>query len=308
MRAPDDRHAHVDAAARPCPRSAGRAGGRRRRRSTRWASSSALLRGDALVGGALGVAERPAVAGEAVQAVVQALGDVEELRVARDRHPARVEAGAAHVADQRPQHLRHAAAVRGGVDVPEGPPFQQLAPARDRMLEIRQALGREDVAEALGVERRYRDVVQGHGASLLARRRRWRVDRSGRRRVAGDRHDPAGLLRATSPRSSALRRPTRTRSARQPGRDARRRPARRPRGARRAAAPRGEPSRRPPWPSRRGWSGAARSPRVCREQACSAGASHSRTNAPLRGSTTSRSQPTTAGAARRRPAPGRRGG
>ena len=121
-----------------------------------------VLGGDALVGGTLGIAQRPAVAAVAVQAVVQALGDVEELRVAADRHPAPVDADTAHVADQRAQHLGDPAAMRGGVDVPEGPPFEQLAPACHRVLEVRQALGCEDLPEALGVKRRDGDVVQGH--------------------------------------------------------------------------------------------------------------------------------------------------
>ena len=128
-----------------------------------------MLGGDGLVDGALGVAQRAAVAGEAVQAVVQALGDAEEVLVAADGHPARVDLHAARVADQGAQHLGHPAAVRSGVDVPEDAIRQQLASARDRVLELRQALRREDVAEALGVERCDLDVLERHGATLPCR-------------------------------------------------------------------------------------------------------------------------------------------
>ena len=78
---------------------------------TRCASSVGSSAAHALVDGALGLAQRPAVARRPVQAVVQALGEAEELGVAVDDHPAGVDAGAAHVADQRAQHLGDAAAV-----------------------------------------------------------------------------------------------------------------------------------------------------------------------------------------------------
>jgi hypothetical protein len=106
-----------------------------------------------LVDGALGIAQRTAVARVAVQAVVQALGQREELRVARHHHPACVETGATHVTDQRAQHLGDAAAS-SRVDVPERPLIQQLAAARDRALEPCQALGRKHLAEPIGIRNR----------------------------------------------------------------------------------------------------------------------------------------------------------
>ena len=168
MRAPDDGHALLD-------QRRDHAGGLRIVQEDDVARPYALrqqlgvLGGDALVDGALGLAQRPAVARVAVQAVVQALGDAEELGVAADGDPSRVDADAAHVADQRAQHLGDAAAVSGGVHVPERPPVQQLAPAGHRVLELRQALGREDVAEALGIERRDLDVLERHGTTLPRR-------------------------------------------------------------------------------------------------------------------------------------------
>ena len=72
-----------------------------------------------LVDLALGVAERTAVAVEAMQAVMDPLRDLEELRLPGDHRPARVDAGAAAVAEQRPQHLDDAAALRGRVDIPD---------------------------------------------------------------------------------------------------------------------------------------------------------------------------------------------
>ena len=120
-----------------------------------------VLGGHALVDLTLRDAQRPAIAGIAVQAIVQALGDPEELVVATDRHPARVHARTARVPDQRAQHLRHAAAAGSGVHVPERPPLQQLAPTGDRVLEVRKPLDRQDVAEVVRIKQRDGDVVQG---------------------------------------------------------------------------------------------------------------------------------------------------
>jgi hypothetical protein len=75
------------------------------------------------------------VAGEAVQVVVDSLGDTEELRVARDRQPARVQSRSVDVADQRPQHLGHSAASRRRVDVPDGAVAERLPRRCDRLLE-----------------------------------------------------------------------------------------------------------------------------------------------------------------------------
>ena len=170
VRAPDDGHARLD-------QRRDHAGGLGVVQQHDVAGPHALreqvgvLGRDGLVDGPLGVAQRAAVAGEAVQAVVQALGDAEEVLVAADRHPARVDLHAARVADQRAQHLGDPATVRGGVDVPEDAIGQQLAPVRDRLLELRQALRREDVTEALGIQRRDLDVLESHGRDPTSPRR-----------------------------------------------------------------------------------------------------------------------------------------
>ena len=106
----------------------------------------------ALVDGALGLAQRSAVAIVSVQPVVQALCDAEELGVALDHDPARIDPTAARVADQRAQHLGDAAAVGGRVDVPERPRLEQLAPAGQRVLEGRERVGGEHGAQTLGVQ------------------------------------------------------------------------------------------------------------------------------------------------------------
>ena len=68
---------------------------------------------------ALGVAQRPAVTGKPVQAVVDPLRDGEELRLPRDHRPACVDTRAATVTQQGAQHLDHTAALRGRVHIPD---------------------------------------------------------------------------------------------------------------------------------------------------------------------------------------------
>ena len=81
-------------------------------------------------------AEADAVARIAVEHVVDALGDREELvgpRRRGDHGPANVGARAASVRHQRAEHLRHAAAGGGRVHVPDGAPAQARgAPAQRR--------------------------------------------------------------------------------------------------------------------------------------------------------------------------------
>ncbi len=80
---------------------------------------------DALEGLALGLAQRPAVPVLAVQAVVQPLGQGEELRRAGDRQPAHRDVEPAREPDPGPEHLGDAAPGRGRVDVPELAPGEQ---------------------------------------------------------------------------------------------------------------------------------------------------------------------------------------
>ena len=86
MRAPDDGHALLDQ--RPDhARGLGIVQEDDVARAYALRQQVGVLGGDALVDGALGVAQRPAVARVAVQAIVQALGDAEELGVAADGRP-----------------------------------------------------------------------------------------------------------------------------------------------------------------------------------------------------------------------------
>jgi hypothetical protein len=57
---------------------------------------------------------------------VDALGDREEVGVTLDHEPARVDAGAAHVREQRLQHLRDPAACGGRVHVENGAARERL--------------------------------------------------------------------------------------------------------------------------------------------------------------------------------------
>ena len=131
-----------------------------------------VLDAAALVGGALGLAQRAAVALLSVQSVVQALRDAEELAVTLDHHPACLAPTASRVADQRAQHLGDAAAVGGRVDVPERPRLEQLAPAGERVFEGSKRVGGEHAAQALGVQRGDGDFSESHRASLLHCNRR----------------------------------------------------------------------------------------------------------------------------------------
>ena len=65
------------------------------------------------------LAELAAVAVDAVEAVVDPLGDPKEAAVPTDRDPARVHPGSARVGEEGLQHLGHAAATGGRVDVPD---------------------------------------------------------------------------------------------------------------------------------------------------------------------------------------------
>jgi hypothetical protein len=70
-----------------------------------------------LVVGPLSLAERAAVAKGAIEPVVDPLGDREELRVALDHQPTRVDPCAASIRQERLQHLGDSAAGRRRVDV-----------------------------------------------------------------------------------------------------------------------------------------------------------------------------------------------
>ncbi len=109
--------------------------------------AAGLERGE--VGLALLVAERAAIALGAVQHVVEALGDLEEALVALDHGPARVDAGAARVGQQRGQHLGHPAAAGRRVDMPDHAAVEELLRLDDGALDLRVLLVGEDVGEAV---------------------------------------------------------------------------------------------------------------------------------------------------------------
>ena len=112
------------------------------------------------------VVEVAAIAGRAVQEVVDPLGEDEEVLVALDHHPARVDAGPARVGEQRDEHLGNAAAAGGRVDVPYDAPVEHLAAAPHGAQDALVVLGREHRSEALQVE-----CADGHVGERGHRRR-----------------------------------------------------------------------------------------------------------------------------------------
>src|SRR3954453_21425521 len=99
------------------------------------------------------VVERATVAERPVEAIVETLGDGEELWRAVDHDPASIHARAARVRDQRAQQLDHAPAVRRRVHVPYDASVEQLARLLDAMLELLEARGWKHRAKTLRVHR-----------------------------------------------------------------------------------------------------------------------------------------------------------
>ena len=113
----------------------------------------------ALVVAALARAELAAVAGRAVDPVVDPLRDREELRVALDDEPTRVDAGGAHVGKQRLQHLGDAAAGRGRVHVPDRAAAERGLRRLGDVLVERHPVGADQGLEPRRVERLHLDLV-----------------------------------------------------------------------------------------------------------------------------------------------------
>ena len=108
--------------------------------------------------------------------------------------PAGVDPGAAHVADQRAQHLGDAAAAGGRVDVPERASCQQLAPAIDRQPEALERF----LAAITSSKRSGASVASSTSVRLIARPARMRAARRGsRRRGLGSRPRPASVRKPT---------------------------------------------------------------------------------------------------------------
>jgi hypothetical protein len=76
---------------------------------------------DTVVDSAFSLAELTPVSLGAVKGVVEPLGDPEELRCPLDDQPSCVYAQRLHMAEQGPQHFRHASAGLRRVHVPEDP-------------------------------------------------------------------------------------------------------------------------------------------------------------------------------------------
>jgi hypothetical protein len=77
-------------------------------------------------GGTRVLAEVASISGVAVEMVVDALGDLEELLVAADHDPVTVDAHPPHVGDDGLEHLRDSTPAGGGVDVKEPTSSEQL--------------------------------------------------------------------------------------------------------------------------------------------------------------------------------------
>ena len=88
-----------------------------------------------------------------MQKVVNPLGEHEEVLVARDHHPARVDTRPARVREQRDEHLGHPTALRSRIDVPHHAPVKSLAAALDGMHQTLVVLGREHRPKGLQVQR-----------------------------------------------------------------------------------------------------------------------------------------------------------
>ena len=99
--------------------------------------------------GMLGVAQGAAVTRLPVQHVVHPLGDDEEVRGTRQHPPSGVDADPACVRKHGLQHLRHATAMSGGVDVPDDLAVEELTRLRRHGVEQVVALVGQQRGEAV---------------------------------------------------------------------------------------------------------------------------------------------------------------
>jgi hypothetical protein len=143
---------------------------------------------DALVAAVLGCPELAAVAGRAVEPVMDAFGDGEELGIPLDDEPAGVDPGPAHVGEQGLQHLRDPAAGRCRVDVVHRSSGERLLSGVGDLLEASHALRADERFEPGGVERLHLDLsgpeespafttsgVRARGPRVLLRDDNWSV-------------------------------------------------------------------------------------------------------------------------------------
>jgi hypothetical protein len=131
-----------------------------------------VCRNRALVDRSLPLPELPAVAGRAVEAVVDPLRDREELGIAGDPHPVRLESDPTHVAEQRREQLGHPASGRGRVEVHDAPASEPRAQFGGPLHERIDALPPDERLEAARIDRAGIDFRgRGHRRQSLAPRR-----------------------------------------------------------------------------------------------------------------------------------------
>jgi len=102
------------------------------------------------------------VAGLAVEQVMDAFGDLEELLVALEHHPSGIDAGPGLVAEQKVEHLGDAAALLGGVDLPQPPAGKPLGRHLQATQEAATVVWVEHGLEPSRVQPGYLNVLQGH--------------------------------------------------------------------------------------------------------------------------------------------------
>ena len=95
---------------------------------------------DVAVVSGLALSEIALVTGHTVQTIVDPLGDGEELLISLDHEPTDIDVRIEHVADEHQEHLGHATACGGRVDVPDGLASKLFAGHRHSALELLKAI------------------------------------------------------------------------------------------------------------------------------------------------------------------------
>jgi hypothetical protein len=114
----------------------------------------------ALVDLALALAERSGIAREAVDAVVDALGQSEEIGISGQHQPTGIDARATNPRQQCPEHLCDAAPGRGRVDVPDRVAVEEMSGPVSRLEKGAEAFGPEQVGESLRCDGRNGNLVR----------------------------------------------------------------------------------------------------------------------------------------------------
>ena len=90
-----------------------------------------------------------------VKAVVQTLGDGEELRISLNHHPAGIDPSVVGVADKEVQHLGDASAGSRGVHVPESPTMHRATGGLGGFLQSSGATCAQDLGQTTDRTRRH---------------------------------------------------------------------------------------------------------------------------------------------------------